>query len=138
MKDRIKALCKKKGVSMNTAEKEIGLAKGYISKLDKSNPNMTTLQKMADYFDVSVEYLMAGKENESNDSELTSKDERDIAKSLDHIMSEIKSGADSPLYYNGVEIDDASLNLLQNAIEFALRETKKENKVKYNPNKNKK
>ena len=138
MKDRIKALCKKKGVSMNTAEKEIGLAKGYISKLDKSNPNMTTLQKMADYFDVSVEYLMAGKENESNDSELTAKDERDISKSLDHIMSEIKSGADSPLYYNGVEIDDASLNLLQNAIEFALRETKKENKVKYNPNKNKK
>ncbi len=137
MKDRIKALCKKKGVSMNTAEKEIGLAKGYISKLDKSNPNMTTLQKMADYFDVSVEYLMAGKENESNDSELTAKDERDISKSLDHIMSEIKSGADSPLYYNGVEIDDASLNLLQNAIEFALRETKKENKVKYNPNKNK-
>ena len=138
MKDRIKALCKKKGVSMNTAEKEIGLAKGYISKLDKSNHNMTTLQKMADYFDVSVEYLMAGKENESNDSELTAKDERDISKSLDHIMSEIKSGADSPLYYNGVEIDDASLNLLQNAIEFALRETKKENKVKYNPNKNKK
>lgn len=138
MKDRIKALCKKKGVSMNTAEKEIGLAKGYISKLDKSNPNMTTLQKMADYFGASVEYLMTGKENESNDSELTAKDKRDIAKSLDHIMSEIKSGADSPLYYNGVEIDDASLNLLQNAIEFALRETKKENKVKYNPNKNKK
>lgn len=137
MKDRIKALCKKKGVSMNTAEKEIGLAKGYISKLDKSNPNMTTLQKMADYFGVSVEYLITGKENESNDSELTARDERDIAKSLDHIMSEIKSGADSPLYYNGVEIDDASLNLLQNAIEFALRETKKENKVKYNPNKNK-
>lgn len=53
-------------------------------------------------------------------------------------MNEIQKGEDSPLYYNGVEIDNASLNLLQNAIEYALRETKKENKVKYNPLKNKK
>ena len=53
-------------------------------------------------------------------------------------MGEIKKGDDGPLYYNGVEIDQASIGLLQNAIEYALRETKKENKVKYNPNKNKK
>ena len=135
MKERVKALCKKKGVSMNTAEKEIGLAKGYISKLD---PNMTTLQKMADYFGVSVEYLMTGKENESSDPGLTARDERDIAKDLDRIMGEIQKGDDGPLYYNGTEIDQASLSLLQNAIEYALRETKKENKEKYNPHKNKK
>ena len=53
-------------------------------------------------------------------------------------MGEIKKGNDEPLYYNGIEIDNASIGLLQNAIEYALRETKKENKVKYNPNKNKK
>ena len=53
-------------------------------------------------------------------------------------MGEIRKGNDGPLYYNGVEISDASINLLQNAIEFALKETKKENKVKYNPNKNQK
>ena len=70
--------------------------------------------------------------------ELTARDERDIAKDLDRIMGEIRKGDDGPLYYNGVEIDNASLSLLQNAIEYALRETKKENKVKYNPNKNKK
>ena len=70
--------------------------------------------------------------------ELTARDERDIAKDLDRIMGEIQKGDDGPLYYNGIEIDNASLNLLQNAIEYALRETKKENKVKYNPKKNKK
>ena len=46
---------------------------------------------------------------------------------LDRIMGEIRKGDDGPLYYNGVEIDNASLSLLQNAIEYALRETKKEN-----------
>ena len=69
---------------------------------------------------------------------MSARDERDIAKDLDRIMNEIKKGDDGPLYYNGVEIDDASINLLQNAIEYALRETKKENKVKYNPRKNQK
>ena len=37
MKDRIKALCKKKGVSMNTAEKEIGLAKDFFFQLVNGN-----------------------------------------------------------------------------------------------------
>ena len=98
------------------------------------------MQKIADYFGVSIEYLMTGKENAVTEKvpELTSRDERDIAKDLDRIMGEIQKGDDGPLYYNGIEIDNASLNLLQNAIEYALRETKKENKVKYNPNKNKK
>ena len=135
--ERIEELRKSTGISQGKLEKELGFSNGSISKWKNSTPKSDRLQKIADYFGVSVEYLITGKENESNDSKLTAKDERDISNSLDHIMSVIKSGADSPLYYNGVEIDDASLNLLQNAIEFALRETKKENKVKYNPNKNK-
>ena len=77
-------------------------------------------------------------ESISDNAELTARDERDIAKDLDRIMGEIQKGDDGPLYYNGTEIDQASLSLLQNAIEYALRETKKENKEKYNPHKNKK
>ena len=97
------------------------------------------MKKIADYFGVSVEYLMTGETSaEKKEVTLTPKDERDIAKDLDRIMGEIKKGDSGPLYYNGVEISDASVGLLQNAIEYALRETKKENKVKYNPHKNKK
>ena len=109
-------------------------------KNGRSNPKQDKLQKIADYFGVSLEYLMTGKEDAVKEKapELTARDERDIAKDLDRIMGEIRKGDDGPLYYNGVEIDNASLSLLQNAIEYALRETKKENKVKYNPNKNKK
>ena len=70
--------------------------------------------------------------------ELTARDERDITKALNQIMDQMQKGEDGPLYYNGEEIDDASRNLIRNAVEYALRETKKENKVKYNPTKNKK
>ena len=100
-----------------------------------SYPRIDKIELMANYFGISKADLV---EDRSDDSSLTARDERDIAKDLDRIMGEIQKGDDGPLYYNGVEIDNASLSLLENAIEYALRETKKENKVKYNPNKNKK
>ena len=40
---------------MNQLEKELGFAVGYISKLDKSTPNSKYIQKIADYFNVSVD-----------------------------------------------------------------------------------
>ena len=139
LKERIQELCKQAGISMNQLEQELNFGKGYISKLGKSVPNVNKIQLIANRFNVTVDYLMTGETPaEKKEVTLTPKDERDIAKDLDRIMGEIKKGDNGPLYYNGVEISDASVGLLQNAIEFALRETKKENKVKYNPHKNKK
>ena len=62
LKERIKELCKSQKISMNQLEKELEFAVGYISKLDKSTPNSKYIQKLADYFNVSVDYLMTGKE----------------------------------------------------------------------------
>lgn len=64
LKERVKNLCKSNGVSMNQLEKELEFATGYISKLDKSTPNSKYIQKIADYFNVSVDYIMKGKETE--------------------------------------------------------------------------
>lgn len=134
-------LLQKHGVTPYKVAKEAGVTQTALSnwKSGRSTPSSKTLQKVADYFGVTVDYLMTGRaEAKEKAPELTARDERDIAKDLDRIMGEIQKGDDGPLYYNGIEIDNASLNLLQNAIEYAIRETKKENKVKYNPNKNKK
>lgn len=129
------------GATAYQVAKATGISTATLTNWKKGRytPKQDKLQKIADYFGVTVEYLMTGKnEPKEKASELNAKDERDIAKDLDRIMGEIQKGTDGPLYYNGIEIDNASLSLLQNAIEYALRETKKENKVKYNPNKNKK
>lgn len=134
-------LLEKYGVTAYKVSKATGIAGSTFSdwKSGRSTPKQDKLQKIADYFGVTVDYLMTGNEDPKEKApELTARDERDIAKDLDRIMGEIRKGDNGPLYYNGVEIDNASLNLLQNAIEFALRETKKENKEKYNPYKNKK
>lgn len=136
-------LLQKYGVTPYKVSKETGVSQSTLSdwKRGVSIPKQDKMQKIADYFGVPLSYLLTGKMDEEVNAkapELTARDERDIAKDLDRIMGEIQKGDDGPLYYNGIEIDNASLNLLQNAIEYALRETKKENKVKYNPNKNKK
>ena len=65
MKERIKALCKDNGISMNKLEETLGFGKGYISKLGSSTHNATKIKKIADYFNVSVDYLMTGNEVEN-------------------------------------------------------------------------
>lgn len=60
IKERIKELCKKNGISMNALEKELGLGIGYISKLGKSTPNAKYLQKIAERFNVTTDYIMTG------------------------------------------------------------------------------
>lgn len=64
LKGRIKQLCKEKGVSMNQLETELEFGKGYISKLDKSTPNVNKIQKISDYFGVTIGYLMGSIEEE--------------------------------------------------------------------------
>ena len=132
--DMLKYLRVREKMSQAELADKLGVSKSTVGmyELGKREPDFETLEAIADLFNVDMNFLL-GKVG----SELSPKDERDIAKDLNRIMTEIKKGNNGPLYYNGIEMDDASINLLQNAIEYALRETKKENKVKYNP-KNKK
>lgn len=137
--ERIESLRKSKGISQGDLEKELGFSNGSISKWKNSMPTIKRLQKLADYFEVTIGYLMDGEEKSGQQGNiLTAKDERDIAKDLNSIMSKIESGEDGPLRYNGEEIDEEFLALLRDAIGMSLRHLKIINKEKYNPNKNKK
>ena len=58
--ETIKKMCKSKGVTVTGLEKELGFARGSLCKININKPSMEKVQKLADYFSVSVEYLMAG------------------------------------------------------------------------------
>ncbi len=138
LKDRIQSICKSKGLTSKEVELQLGFGKGYISKIDKTNPTTANIKKIADYFGVTVDYLMTGKEMPKEKApELTARDEKDITKTLNKVMEQFENNENGPLYYDGEEIDETSRILIRNAFEYIIRETKKENKVKYNPNKNK-
>lgn len=64
LKARIKRLCELNKKSMNQVEKDLGFGSGYLSKLDNSTPNTKKIQQIADYFNVSVSYLLVGEKYE--------------------------------------------------------------------------
>ena len=82
MKERIKALCKEYGISMNKLEETLGFGKGYISKLGNSTPNAVKIKKIADYFNVSVDYLMTGDEKESENKYYINDETAEMAQKL--------------------------------------------------------
>ena len=134
-------LLRQAGVTAYRVSKETGIGASTFSdwKKGRSTPKQEKLQKIADYFGVPLSYLLTGENNEIvKETDLTPKDEREIGRDLDRIMDEIENNVDGPLYYNGEPIDDESLELLRKALELGLTQLKRENKVKYNPNKNKK
>lgn len=58
--ERIENLRKSKGISQGKLEKELGFSNGSISKWRTSTPTPERLQKIADYFGVTLDYLMTG------------------------------------------------------------------------------
>ena len=55
----IRRLCSKKPVSIAKLEKETGISNGTISRWDTSSPTVENLKKVADYFGVTIDELLA-------------------------------------------------------------------------------
>lgn len=60
--ERIRMLCKEKGVTITGTEKELGFARGSLCKIDKNKPSAERLQKLADYFEVEADWLTGASE----------------------------------------------------------------------------
>jgi len=58
--ERIESLRKEKGISQGALEKELGFSNGSVSKWKTSMPTPERLQKLAEFFHVSVDYLVTG------------------------------------------------------------------------------
>ena len=54
----IHRLCKENKIAIAKLEKEVGLSNSSISKWTNSVPSSTNLKKVADYFNVSADYLL--------------------------------------------------------------------------------
>ena len=61
--EKIIALCGEHHVTKTMLEKECGLSQNSINKWATSKPSADALTKIADYFNVSVDYLLGRTEN---------------------------------------------------------------------------
>ncbi|WP_313579344.1 helix-turn-helix domain-containing protein [Lacrimispora sp.] len=120
--ERIESLRKSKKISQGKLEKELGFSNGSISKWKTSMPTLERLQKIADYFGVTINYLMTGEEDN-----VSLYRNGDITDQIDKIMLELES-EDGPLYYNGKPIDDRKMAILRNALEIAFEKMESDKK----------
>lgn len=88
--ERIKLLAKNQGKSINDIERDLGQSKNTLYRLQSSNPSAEKLKELADYFDVSTDYLLGRSNNPSIDRSLDSAD-------LDKILDNAKSFDGKPM-----------------------------------------
>lgn len=129
-------LLQKYTVTPYKVAKETGVTQTALSnwKLGKSTPTTQTLQKIADYFGVTIDYLMTGKKDpEKKESTLTPKDERDIEKILDSTRNQLLT--QEGLMFDGNPATPEAIDSILSAMQIGMEMAKKRNKEKYTPKK---
>ena len=59
----VKDVCEKQGISLNTLEDKLKLGKNSLYGLKRNQPSAERLQQIADYFNVSTDYLLGRTDN---------------------------------------------------------------------------
>ena len=76
--DRIRLLAKAKNISVSTMFSEIGLGKNTLMNFKTSMPKADNIAKIADYLDVSVDYLLGRTDNPNTINGITTGDVKGI------------------------------------------------------------
>ena len=126
----VRAICSDRGIPVSTLEKDCGFSNGYLNpkKLVKIPYDRALI--IARYLDIPASLILDGKENAPT---LTEKDERDIARDLERIMSQLGSSGD--LMFDGDPMSDEARESMLAAMELGLRAAKLKNKARFTPKK---
>lgn len=130
-------LLQKYGVSAYKVSKSTGVTQSTLSdwKRGRSTPKSENMKKLADYFGVSIDYLMTGKEPEEKESQLKPRDEKDIKEILANTEQLLKQDG---LMFDGQPASQEAIDSILSAIQIGMEMAKKKNKEKYTPKKYKK
>ena len=89
--EKIKELCKKRGITIGTLEEKLGLSRNSIYTIKSKKPSAERIQTIADYFNVSTDYLLGRTDTPaiaSNSNEIFSEKGRAIARKYDSFSPE--------------------------------------------------
>lgn len=131
---RIKFLTDKKKISFAELERKLGFANSSIRKWDERTPGIDKIQKVADYFDVSTDYLL-GRTEKRRYYDLTEKDERDIQKELEKIIEDMGNSEAIAFSKDTEELSPEARAAIISSIEESLRIGKALAKKKFTPKK---
>ena len=130
-------LLKEKNVKVADVTRATGIASSTFTdwKKGRYTPKQDKLQRIADYFGVTIDYLMNGEEKEWTPT-LTEKDEKDLDKKVENLLNAVDS--DTGLMLDGEIMDEETREIFAMNLKNALRTTKLAAKAKYTPKKHRK
>ncbi|MFQ8742247.1 MAG: helix-turn-helix domain-containing protein [Clostridium sp.] len=111
-------LLEERGVTAYKVSKATGIAGSTFSdwKSGRSTPKQDKLQKIADFFGVSVDFLITGKEGTA----VVQETHVDLKAEFNRIKKLLESGENAPLYFDGQPADQESINLLLDQIKISI------------------
>ncbi|MGM0214911.1 helix-turn-helix domain-containing protein [Enterococcus sp. AZ109] len=110
--ERIKLLSQKRDLTLQQVAEELGFSKNIFYKWKTSEPKGADLQKVADFFNVSVDYLLGRTDNPTGSLDGIKKD-LTVEEALDSVMS-----------YDGEPLTDNDKEILKAIIEAYLEKKK--------------
>lgn len=127
-------LLQKYNITPYKVAKEAGVTQTALSnwKSGRSTPTTKTLQKIADYFGVTIDYLMTGKEDSEKEPQLKPKDKKDIREILASTEELLKQDG---LMFDGDPASPEAVDSILSAMQIGMEMAKKKNKEKYTPKK---
>ena len=112
----------KRGVRDADVSKATGISKSTFSdwKSGRSNPKNEKLKKIADYFGVTIKYLMTGKEDSSEQKITSVSPERaldiEVEHDVDVMMEKLKNGEEVVFRFNGDTAGDEDMELIKSSL----------------------
>ena len=134
--ERIKIARENKGLTQEQLGVMCGTTKQTIFKYETgvvTNIPLDRLKRIAEVLSVTPAYLMGWSETPPA---ITEKDERDIAKDLERIMTQLDAGGD--LMFDGDPMSDEARESIRAAMKLGLEAAKVKNKERFTPKKHRK
>jgi len=111
--EKIKELAKKRGKSLGQVEEDLGYGRNTLYKIKNSTPNAERIAEIANYFNVSTDYLLGRTDNPVIAGDTVAKTEIDL-----------KKDAAESFFYDGHELNDEDLDLISSLLEARMRNRK--------------
>lgn len=113
---RFKELRKRENLTQDMAAKIFHVDKSALSKWenDKNGADNETLQKIANYFNVSIDYLLG----RSDESHVSVNNENKNNKKINEIIEDFEISLDTATMPNGENMDEKSKELLKQNLKY--------------------
>ena len=109
--DIVKELSQKRGISLSKLEETLGLGKNSIYALKRNQPSAERLQEIADYFNVSTDYLLGRTDNPRIASD-------EVA---GYTTEDLRKMARNAKTFDGKPLTDEDVDAITNIIEIYLK-----------------